>query len=148
MHSSSNSGGKLDIFIFMAWCVNPIVVPSLIKCHCPDYPALRQRSKRASSNGREQGGGYVNEMLTDPATITNHQSDLISWLTEWVCVLVHIRPPLPSCIAHSLHTTQSLNVHHWSITVVNIYGCLFPVTVWNTNKSRLYVQHATILTWR
>lgn len=24
------------------------------------------------------GGGCANEMLTDPATITNHQSDLIS----------------------------------------------------------------------
>lgn len=65
-------------YIPQALCVNPIVVPSLVKCHCPDYPAVRQRSKWVSRYGRERVGGYANEMLTDPATITNHQSDLIS----------------------------------------------------------------------
>ena len=120
MHSGSNSGGKWDTFLSQALCVNPFVVPSLIKCHCPDYPAVRQTSKWASSDGREQGGGglYSNEMLTDPATITNHQSDLISWLAEWVGGLVHIRPTLPSCracfsINRSLHTQPN----HWSSTV-------------------------------
>ena len=29
-------------------------------------------------------GGYVIEMLTDPATITSKESDLISWQDEWV----------------------------------------------------------------
>lgn len=67
--------------LFRALCVKSIVVPSLIKCGCPDYPAVRHRSKW------EEGGegGHENEMLTDPAAITNHQSNLISWLTEWVC---------------------------------------------------------------
>lgn len=30
----------------------------------------------------ESKGRYANEMLTDPATITNLESDLISWLAE------------------------------------------------------------------
>lgn len=67
--------------IFQALCVNPIVVPSL-KCGCPDYPAVRHRSKWVSGSRRGQGWGaggvHVNEMLTDPAAITNHQSNLIS----------------------------------------------------------------------
>lgn len=155
MHSSSNSGGKWDIFLFQALCVNLIVVPSLIKCHCPDYPAVRQRSKRVSSNGREQGGGYANEMLTDPATITNHQSDLISWLTDWMSVCLDAyqanSPQLHPLFQHhplSTYTIQSLNVHHSSITVVDIWRCLFPDIVWNTSKSSLEAQLTTILTWR
>lgn len=70
--------------LFQALCVNPIVVPSL-KCGCPDYPAVRHRSKWVSGSGGGQGwggqgwrGGDMNEMLSDPAAITNHQSNLIS----------------------------------------------------------------------
>lgn len=38
---SSNSGGKWGLFHCQALCVNPFVVSSLIKCRCPDYPAVR-----------------------------------------------------------------------------------------------------------
>lgn len=47
--------------LFQAWCVNSTAVPSLMKCCCPDYPAVRHRSKWVSSSGRGQGrgGGWV-----------------------------------------------------------------------------------------
>lgn len=100
------------VLLCQALCVNPFVVPSLIKCHCPDYPAVRHRSKWASSDGRDggRGGGeWANEMLTDPTTITNQQSDLISRLAEWVDASIDSRTTLPCsspCFELQLLTTQ------------------------------------------
>lgn len=87
---------------------------SWLPCSAADKQMGEQRREGAGWGG----GGYSNEMLTDPATITNHQSDLISWLAEWVGGLVHIRPTLPSCracfsINDSLHTQPN----RWSSTV-------------------------------
>lgn len=112
--------------------------------------------KQMGEQIREGAGGvYANEMLTDPATITNHQSDLISWLTDWMSVWLgtyQANPPqLQPLFQHqplSTYTTQSLGVHHWTTTVGGICWLLFPDMVWNGSKISLEAQRATILTWR
>lgn len=90
------------IFLCQALCVNPFVVPSLIKCHCPDYPAVRQRSEWVSSNGRERGGG---------------EGGVCEWDAHWPCH--HHKPPVWSNILTGwmsgwlgTHQASSLQLQH------------------------------------
>lgn len=94
-----------------------------------------------SSDGRGAGwwGGYVNEMLSDPATITNHQSDLISLLAEWVGGLVAALVSASS----TRSTTQTPGIHLRSTKTTTVVGrgwCLCPDWIWRTCKSSSKLQ--------
>lgn len=87
-------------------------------------------AKQLGEGGSGGGGLYANEMLTDPATITNHQSDLISWLTSWMSVWLATYQANPSPAAPLVSAPTTLHIHnsllglrHWSMTVGAVCWC-------------------------
>lgn len=150
MHSGSNSEGKWDTFLSQALCVNPFVVPSLIKCHCPDYPAVRQTSKWASSDGRERGGGG-GVFEWDAHWPCHHHKPpvwsniLTGWMSGWLGTYQANSPQLQSLFQHqrlSTYTTQSLVVNGGWTTLRG--WCLCPDKIWNKSKSSSEMLLATL----
>lgn len=131
-----------------------IPVPGFVcKSHChPLSPKVSlswlpcsAAAKQLGEGGSGGGGLYANEMLTDPATITNHQSDLISWLTSWMSVWLatYQANPSPAAAPVSASTTlhihnSLLGLHHWSMTVGAVCWCpgvkLFKIALNSSSK--------------
>lgn len=89
VQSLEANGGYIPGFVCESYCRPPrsrVAVLITPQCDTGANGWVAAGGGRVGGGGwGGRGGGHVNEMLTDPAAITNHQSNLISWLTEWVC---------------------------------------------------------------
>lgn len=123
MHSGSNWRPMRYIplpgFVCKSFCrpLSHKVSLSWLPCSAAEKQMGERRRERAGWGG---GGTRMRCSLTLPPS-QNHQSDLISWLAEWVAGLVRIRPALTSCslcfsINHGLHNATVVIQHRITIT--------------------------------